>query len=242
MNMMENQTEQNMPYPTDQLAAGLVKAREYRQLSRNSCSQLLGIPVGRLRNYEEGKYVPTLPEIEGLAYIYGLPLTALFDPREIDHLINEPDADNLQQLIRIRGHIISTRLQIAFDQSGKTLREITKETGLSASRIRKYLNNALEMSYDDLCVLSGVLGMDTHSQFDTDSSIGRWQAMQSRMARFCRLPEDIQEYVIAEDKTELLRVAHRLMDLDLQSLRTLSDSLQTIMDLQENPEDAQRES
>jgi hypothetical protein len=48
--------------------------------------------------------------------------------------------------------------------------------------------------------------------------------------------------VIAEDKTELLRVAHRLMDLDLQSLRTLSDSLQTIMDLQENPEDAQRES
>jgi hypothetical protein len=62
------------------------------------------------------------------------------------------------------------------------------------------------------------------------------------MARFCRLPEDIQEYVISEDKTELLRVAHRLMDLDLQSLRTLSDSLQTIMDLQENPEDAQRES
>jgi len=240
--MMENQTTQNMPYPTDQLAAGLLKARECRQLTLKSCSHLLGIPASRLRNYEEGKYVPTLPEIEALAFIYGLPLAALFDPREIDHLIHEPDASKLQQLIRIRGHIISTRLQIAFDQSGKALREITKETGLSAARIRKYLNNALEMPYDDLCTLSAALGVDTHSQFDTESSIGRWQALQSRMARFCRLPEDIQDEVIAEDRTDLLRAASQLMDLDRQSLRALADALQTIMNLQDNPEDAHPES
>lgn len=234
--MKENETAQKMPYPTNLLATGLMKAREAKQMTLKSCSELLGIPVSRLRNYEEGRYIPTLPEIETLAFIFGLPLSALFYPDEIDHHIRKPDRDKLQQLIRIRGHIISTRLQMAFEKSGKSMSEITKETGLTTSRVKKYLDNALEIPYNDLCALSAALGVDTLSLFDNESSMGQWHALQERVSVFRMLPEDIQKEVIAEGRTELLRTASRLKDLDHHSLRALSEALQTILTMRGNPE------
>ncbi len=239
--MKENDTVQNTPYPIDQLAAGLLKAREARQLTLKSCSEQLGIPVSRLRNYEEGKYTPSLPEIETLAFIYGLPLSALFEPDEIDHHVREPDADLLQQLMRIRGHIISTNLRMAFEKSGKSLRELNKETGLAISKVKKYLTNALEIPYDGLCALSAELGVDTLSLFDNESSMGQWHVMQERVSRFRMLPEDIQKEVIAEGRTELLRAANRLKDLDHHSLRALSEALQTILNMRGSPENDQPE-
>jgi len=234
---MNRQKNQKLPLSPDQLATGLLKAREARRLTLKLCSQLLGIPVSRLQNYEEGKYIPSLPEIEALAFIYGLPIKALFNSSEIEHFIREPNAEKLQQLIRIRGHIISTRLQIALDQSGKTLEGIAKATGLSPSRIRKYLDNKLEIPYNDLGSLSDALGVEMCILFDTESTMGQWLTQQERLARFSEQPEDIQQKVIEKGNVDLLRAADRLMAFDQQTLQALIEALQKILELQTSPQD-----
>ena len=112
---------------------------------------------------------------------------------------------------------------------------------MAISKVKKYLTNALEIPYDGLCALSAELGVDTLSLFDNESSMGQWHVMQERVSRFRMLPEDIQKEVIAEGRTELLRAANRLKDLDHHSLRALSEALQTILNMRGSPENDQPE-
>ena len=134
--MMEAESSTGLPYSTDNLAEGLKKAREFRGITVKDCCSLLGIPTNKLQNYENRKYVPSLAELEALSYIYSVPLAALFDPEEYPEIFKVPNADQLQQLLQIRKRIISTTLQIAFEKTGKSLKEISKMAGLSVSKIQ----------------------------------------------------------------------------------------------------------
>ena len=67
------------------LAKKLEKAREASGKSLKEISDLLGIPSSRLKNYEKGKYIPSLPELESISYIYRIPLFLLAG--------NEPKSD-----------------------------------------------------------------------------------------------------------------------------------------------------
>lgn len=233
---MDEKTYHQISLTTDQLAEGLTKAREFRQFTLKFCSQLLGIPAGRLRNYEKGKSLPSLPEIEALAFIYGLPVSALFSPQRIRSIIREPDTSKLQMLMNIHHHIISTRLKIAFDRSGKTVKEISKASGMTGARIQKYFNNTSEIPFDDLISLSNALGLEIQSLFDTESSLGQWQAQQERMTLFAELPQDIQEKVIDNANLPYVTAARNLKALDRQSLQALSDALEKILQLQAGEE------
>ena len=93
---------------------------------------MLGIPANKLQNYEKGKYVPSLTELEALSYIYSVPLAAIFFPEEYPDIFKIPNSDQLKQLLQIRKHIISTTLQIALEKTGKSMKEISKVAGCNA--------------------------------------------------------------------------------------------------------------
>ena len=94
--MMETETSTGLPYSIDNLAEGLKKAREFRGITVKVCCNLLGIPTNKLQNYENGKYIPSLAELEALSYIYSVPLAALFNPGDYPEIFKVPDADQLQ--------------------------------------------------------------------------------------------------------------------------------------------------
>jgi transcriptional regulator with XRE-family HTH domain len=104
--MMDIENRASLPFTIDHLAVGLQKARVFRGINLKDCCSLLGISTNKLLNYEKGKYIPTLNELETLSYIYSVPLEALFFPENYPDLFKVPNADQLKQLLQIRQHII----------------------------------------------------------------------------------------------------------------------------------------
>jgi len=218
------------------LPEGLRRTREYRGLSNKACASLLGIPTSRLRNYENGKYTPSLPEIESLSFIYKVPITSFFDAHELDEYINQPEPDQLQQLIEIRKRIIQTNLQIAFEKSGKTYKDISERSGISTSKIKRYLTSAVEIPLNELLLLKKEFNLNDAVILDSESPVGRWQENQKKIDKFFSLPANIQKLVVEKENHASIEVAEMLNKIGCDRLEELAAALDQLIEVLNQPE------
>jgi transcriptional regulator with XRE-family HTH domain len=229
-------------FPTDHLSDSLQKARNFRGISLKDCSALLGIPTNKLLNYEKGKFIPSLTELEALSYIYGIPLDALFFPEDFQDLYKIPNSDQLKQLLQIRQHIISTTLQIAHAKAGKTLKEISKETGLKLSKIRHYFSDGNDIPIDDLQKIIKVLDINLDTLLDSESPIGLWQEFQKMKYSYTQLPENAREFMEKKENWDFMNLIEKIKGMDPDKLSSLSESVKELAEIvrkeQEKPSQA----
>jgi transcriptional regulator with XRE-family HTH domain len=219
------------PYPVENLGEGLRKAREFRGLSVKISSQLAGIPTSKLQNYENGKFIPSLPEVESFSFIYRIPLKAIFYPEDSPDFFKVPNKENLQQLITIRQQIISTKLKIAFDQSKMGLKGFSNKCGISLSKIKRYLGGETTIPLDDLQKLSEVLGINVNGFLDTQSPAGVWQEIQRKKNTYSQLPSHVQDFINQPTNWPFMETAGVIKEIDTEKLKTVADSLLKLVDI-----------
>jgi len=229
--MMLVETSSGTSYSTDNLADGLKNAREFRGITVKDCCCLLGIPTNRLQNYENGKYIPSLAELEALSYIYSVPLTALFNPKEFPEIFKVPDADQLQQLLQIRKRIISTILQIAFEKTGKSLKVISKMAGLSAAKYKHFLDGEVDIPINDLQRIAKGLDVDLNTLLDSESQIGQWQEFQKKKIAFAKLPDIARSFLTQKENWPYMDVVEKMKRLEPHKLEILAESFRELAEM-----------
>mgnify|MGYP001167491469 CR=1 FL=1 len=220
-------------FPIDHVAAGLLKAREFRGLGLKETAELLGISAAVLKSYENGRYLPSLPTLESLAYIYQIPLDILLSPDKLDDFTYQPNTEQLQQLMKVRRNIISTTLLIALEKIGLSQKDLADRSGVSRSKIQRYLNGD-DIPLDDLEKISNAISVDQKQLFDTESQIGLWQVKQKAFEKFSQLPEEIIGFLGNNENLEFINLAKSLSSLELAELEKLTDSLNQLRQLMQN--------
>lgn len=219
--------------PIDHVAAGLLKAREFRGLGLKETAELLSISAAVLKSFETGRYLPSLPTLESLAYIYQIPLDILLSPDKLDDFTYQPNSEQLQQLMKVRRNIISTTLHIALEKNGLSQKDLADRSGVSRSKIQRYLDGD-DIPLDDLGKISSAISVD-HKQFlDTESQIGLWQVKQKAFEKFSQFPEDLIGFLGNNENLDFIYLAKSLSSLDLAELEKLTDSLNQLHHLMQS--------
>jgi transcriptional regulator with XRE-family HTH domain len=226
---MNEQTGSKLSFSSDALAEGLKIAREASGKSTTECGQLLGISSSRIRSYESGKYIPSLPELESLAYIYNIPLPALLDPQSLPKFIHQPNTRQFKQLLDIRSRIIATRLQLARENQGITHKELSKQTSISVPRIKRYEKCELPIPLNELTALSEALGVDFADLLDSESPIGSWQTAQIKMQSFSELPDETKAFALNPANQPYIALAKQLQEIGQEKFKQMSESIQNIL-------------
>jgi len=209
----------------DFLANNLSFAREACGKTAKECSLLLGIPTSRLKNYEKGKHIPSLPEIETLSFVFRIPIVSFFKENGVkDHLLT-PENIQVQKLIEIRQQIIGTRIHLAREKSKFSLQKFSKITSIPTSRIKRYEEGTTPIAMDELQNIVGALNLDLDAFFDHKSPLGNWQNNQSKNLVFEHLPENIKEFIADSNNLRYLILAHKLSIIGMDTLEDLSNSL-----------------
>ena len=180
--------------PIDHVAEGLLGAREFRGLGLKETADLMGISPAVLKSYENGRYLPSLPTLESLTYIYQIPLDILLSPGKLEDFTYQPNSEQLQQLMKVRRNIISTTLQIALENNGLSQKELANRAGISRSKIKRYLDGD-DIPLDDLEKISNAIAFDQNQLLDSESQIGLWQVKQKAFDKFRQLPEKMVEFL-----------------------------------------------
>ena len=229
--MINPEVKSGLPYSTDRLAEGLKKAREFRGITVKYCCSLLGIPTNKLENYEKARYVPSLTELEALSYIYSVPMAALFYPEEYPDIFKVPDAEQLKQLLQIRIRIIATTLQIAFEKKGKSLKEISKTTDITVSKLKRYIGGGTDIPFDELQRIASALEVDVNSLMDSESPIGMWQELQKNKIAFLQLPEKARTFLTKKENWPYMDVVEKMKQIEHERLESIAESIQKLVEL-----------
>ena len=218
-----------MTFDLQLLAKNLEKAREASGKSLKDISDLLGIPSSRLKNYEKGKYIPSLPELESISYIYRIPVFRLAGIEPNANFNLAPNADQLQQLIEIRQEIISTRLLLAREEKDISIKDLAKQTGVTPGRIKRFETGSSQPQIDELINISRALAIDFSEFVDDDSPIGNWQEEQVIFDHIRKLPKDLLEFIADPQNRPHLEVAKNLSKIGVADLEQLRDALGNLL-------------
>jgi transcriptional regulator with XRE-family HTH domain len=222
------------------LSSNLIKAREASGKTIEEIISSVNIPASRLKNYEKGKYIPSLPEMESISYVYRIPLLALLGEWDIDQYIHTPDQEQLQHLIEIRQEIISTHLFLAREEVDMSFKDLSDKTGISTYSIKQYEEGEASPPMDELIKLCEVLEININNLIDNESPIGSWQALQSMYRTLRKMPPDLVAFFIQEKNNIYLDLAKQLSMIGFEKFKNLSESLSDFLDTISMEDDTQQ--
>jgi len=232
MEIINNNKSLNIEY----LAKNLTIAREACGKTVKECSLLLGIPTSRLKNFEMGKYVPSLPEIEALSFLYRIPIIAFFQEDSVRDYIHLPENVQIQRLIEIRQQIIGTRIHLAREAAEISLKQLSRTTSIPTSRIKRYEEGTTPTALDDLKKIANALNLNLNIFFDYESPLGNWQNTQLKTMAYKHLPEEIKDFIADSNNLPYLKVAQNLSKIGIDKFNDLSTSLSNLTNTFQNPD------
>jgi transcriptional regulator with XRE-family HTH domain len=127
--------------------------------SQGELAAALHVSKYRYRQYEHGKREISLPELEQVAELCGVPLGYFFD----DEAEVEDEALQIAHEVtpRIRRKALGVVLRQAREQAGRTQTECAALLGVSPRRISQYEHGDKEISAAELELLAPHLNVDT---------------------------------------------------------------------------------
>jgi len=204
-----------------------VLIREARQRARKTlkeCAAALGCSPYTLSQIEHGRSPVSLPQLEVLAYILGVPLEYFLHNGQLPEEPAPPVP--LAEVMALRRRIIGALLRQARLQAGKTQSECAELLGCSVSRISQYEFGQRDIPLPALEVLADFLEVPLEYFLDEQSPLVPPRERERRdWERFSQLPPEVRDFILRPANILYLRIAMKLSALSAEALRAIAEEL-----------------
>ncbi len=200
-------------------------ARLAKGQSLKECAEALGITPATLRAYERGDRAPSLPELEALAYHFGLPLDHFWGHEVISDDPSPVTQLPLARLIALRHRIIGLKLRQVREKQGLSLKAVSQEAQIPPKRLRAYEYGEKPIPLPELETLAAVLDVPISEFLDNEGPLGAWRKQQKEIEGFLELPEALREFVSQPINRPYLELAQRLSEMSVDKLRAVAEGL-----------------
>ena len=205
------------------LGAMLRQARKKSGKSLKETAALIGTNPGRLSAYERGLKAISLPELELFAFQLDLPIRGFLGD-DVSSTSSKSEIDP-KVLISLRRRMIGALLKMHRIESNLSIRKLSRESQLPASRISAYERGSRSIPLNDLEILAEKLGRKPEEYVDSDGPIGTQEIQHKTVEMLSNLHPDLREFLSNPVNEPYLRLAKRLSELDVNRLRTVAEGL-----------------
>ena len=203
----------------------LQDARHFARYSPQECAEILGIPVEKYLDYENGSQAPALPEIEILAYVFDIPLEHFWGSQTLSGQKQDRQEVRLLQLLTLRNRIIQTRLQQLKVETGLDNEQLEERSGLDEQVIKKIEQGSAPVNLPELEILCSALNIQIDELYDQKGIIGEWRRRKQAIENFDQLSPGMQDFVSKPVNYPYIELARRISDLSVEKLRAVAEGL-----------------
>jgi transcriptional regulator with XRE-family HTH domain len=202
----------------------LRNARTRAGKSRQDCAVVLGCSPNTISQFEYGRKDITLPQLEILAYFFGLPITYFWDK---DAILEEEEMDQpVDEIMVIRRKIIGVLLRQARLDAGKSQKQCAEALTCSAQRISQYERGQRDIPLPKLETLADFLEVPiTHFLDEQTAPLSREAPIGRGVETFDELPPDVRDFVLNPTNALYIRIAMKLSTLSVDVLRQIAETL-----------------
>jgi transcriptional regulator with XRE-family HTH domain len=197
------------------------------------CAELLDCSPHTISQYEYGRSGISLPELELLANLFGVPVAYFWEEESValDKGLDLPPAG---KLIPLRQKMIGVLLRQARLEAGKTQKECAETLGVSTDTISKYEYGRKPIPLAQFELLASFLGVPLFHFLDRDlvssrlSIPRRGGELLSPTEAWASLPPEVQEFIRIPDSLPYLQMALRLRELPRDSLKDVAETILSV--------------
>jgi transcriptional regulator with XRE-family HTH domain len=219
-----NKNEQLIQIRNRKIGALMCDARITARRSLAECAAAMGVTPEEYDQYEKGMAAPSLPQLEIMAYYFGIPLEQFWSSKTLSAK-KEQDSPKNEQLKRLRDRIIGVKLRQSRDQANLTIKQLSALTSVNEESIKEYELGQASVPLPELEILSKALELRIETLFDRHGPIGSWRSEQESVKKFLELPPDIQTFVCLQVNRPYIQLAMKLSELAVEKLRIVAESL-----------------
>jgi len=210
---------------TKKLGALIRDARIALRKTTRECADAIGVTSGVFKAYEEGRRAPSLPELETLVFFLELPLNHFWGAEALSDDAARTNGLNLAQLTALRHRMIGALLRQERMNASLSMKSITDQTGISASRLKAFELGERPIPLPELEALLRVLGGQIDTFFDQGGPIGQWMTEQKEIQQFKEMPEELREFVCQPINQPYLELARKLSEMSTDRLRSVAENI-----------------
>ncbi len=204
-----------------------VLLREARKISGQSaavCAQAIGVSEEQYRAYEFGDQMPSLPEIEVLAYFLNVPISHFWDGPQLT-MHQKTRLENLDKALALRHRLVGALLRKYRLEAGLSLEGLSSRVGQSPEALEQFELGERPVPLPLLEHIAVALRRSIRDFYDQKGPFGRWMTQQDAIQEFLELPPDLQAFVGKPVNRPFLELAQRLSEMPVQKLRTVAEGL-----------------
>ncbi len=199
--------------------------REQSHKSKQDCATALGVPVTTITAYEEGIRGISLPELEILAYVFGISVAELWTPAP-ESVPKTEQGMPLQAVLALRQRIVGALLGQARSEAGLSLKEVAAWLGHPPARIAAYEQGKRPIPFAELELIAQQLGRPLEYFLGDESGpLGKWHQQMAAWEHFQQLPPDMQEFILRPANARYVEVAMKLAQMPVGGLRSIAEAL-----------------
>jgi len=200
-------------------------ARQNSSQTADESAQLLGVSAADFQSFELGEQAPSLPQLEILAYYWGIPVKYFWENELLGDQSNAPAQVNQILLVGLRQRMIGVMLRKARLERKFGQDELAAASGIAAEKINAYELGQQAVPLPELETLAVHLGTALKHFCDQYGPLGAYFTQQQALEDFKELPAELQIFVSRPINRPFLELAQRLSELDVKKLRSVAESL-----------------
>jgi len=204
----------------------ILEARQASGLAQVECAELLGISESDYASIETGKFSPTLPQLEILAFAFKVPIKHFWGAETLSAERNLGDLkDRAQELILVRQKIIGLTLRQLREKNGWSTAQLFEKTGVAIERIEGVEKGVLAMPISELEVLTRSAGGVLDDLIDDRGPVGNWLQAQQEFEAFTKLSPELRAFVLRPINRSYIELAVKLSDMKVDQLRSIAEGI-----------------
>ena len=192
--------------------------------SLEDCARMLNVPPHEVEAWELGQAVPSLPQLEILAYYLDVPVSQFWSLNTLgDDPIGRVDAQS--EYMKLRTRMIGALLRQAREDARLTVGQVAEGTNLPIETVATYESGEVSIPMHELTVLASTVQKNIPYFLETSSHIGRLLANREDWKHFTELPKDLREFAANPTNIGFIELAYMLSKMPTDKLRKIGESM-----------------
>jgi transcriptional regulator with XRE-family HTH domain len=199
-------------------------ARVHASRTVQDCARLLRVDPGLVEAWEYGDAVPSLPQLELLAYYLDVPVSHFWGMETLTGT-RRTRLDTHQEFMNLRQRMIGALLRQGREELGISGADLAAQTHLPLESIQQYELGELPVPMHELSVLSSALNKNIPYFLETSSQIGELLATRENWKHFNDLPEDLRQFAANPINIGFIEIALMFSQMPIDKLKRIATSM-----------------
>lgn len=202
------------------------RVRSQSGVSQRECAELLDCSLDEFAQYEQGEHGFSLPQLEALAYLLGVPLASLWDEDHGPIAAGMQEPVPVDQLMALRRKMVAIEFRKCRASSGLGAEEAAGLLGCTPETVPQFEGARCDIPLAVLEVAASWCGKTLNDFVDEEIALlSNAQQEREALARLHEMPADVRDFVLKPTNALYLRIAMLLSAMKADSLRQIAETL-----------------